>query len=135
MSALQAQQITDTDQTLLDLLRELCDSAAVYALGRLLERRPDLDKPPQPSIPVPAEEELRVSLDRVGFVAFIQQGLALAGDVPVAAALRAGATWAQLAGELRCTTAEARERYGHLALTAGDTPTAGAHRAEGGGVA
>jgi hypothetical protein len=116
---------TDSDRTLATLLTELYDSAAVYAQGRLLERRPDLDRPPEPRIPVPAEEQLRVSLDRVAFVTFIQQGLALACDTPVAVALRAGATWAQLAEALRCTTEEARERYDHLALLAGNPPEGG----------
>jgi hypothetical protein len=123
---------TDGDRTLAALLTEMGDSADAYAVGRLLERRPDLDRPPEPRIPVPAGEELRVSLDRLAFVAWLEQGLALASDVPVVVALRAGATWAQLAGELRCTTDEARERYDHLALLAGDTPTAAP---EGGEVA
>jgi hypothetical protein len=115
------------------LLGELFDGADGYALARLLERRPDLDRPPQPRIPVPPEEELRVWLDRVGFVAFIQQGLALAADVQVAAALRAGATWDQLAEALRCTTDQARERYDHLALiAAGDAPAAGPQGGEDG---
>jgi hypothetical protein len=126
---------TDTDRMLATLLTELYDSAAVYAQGRLLERRPDLDRPPEPRIPVPGEEELRVSLDRVAFVAFIQQGLALACDTPVAVALRAGATWAQVGEALRCTADEARERYDHLALIADDTPAAPARHAEGGEVA
>jgi hypothetical protein len=117
--------MTDADRTLKRLLTEINDSADAYAMGRLLERRPDLDRPLQPRIPVPAEEQLRVSLDRVGFVAWLEQGLALASDVRVAVALRAGATWAQLGEALRCTTEEARERYDHLALLAGDAPTAG----------
>jgi hypothetical protein len=123
---------TRADRTLADLLTEMGDSADAYAMGRLLERRPDLDRPPQPRIPVPVGEELRVSLDRVAYVAWLEQGLALASDVPAAVALRAGATWAQLGEALRCTTEEARERYGHLALLAGDAPTAGP---EGGEVA
>jgi hypothetical protein len=106
---------TDGDRTLTDLLTEINDSADAYAMGRLLERRPDLDRPPEPRIPVPAEEELRVSLDRVAYVAWLEQGLALASDMPVVVALRAGATWAQLAEALRCNTDEARERYDHLA--------------------
>jgi hypothetical protein len=117
--------------TLLNLLTELCDSAAAYALGRLLERRPDLDQPPEPRVMVPAEEELRVSLDRVGFVAFIQQGLVLACDLQVAVALRAGATCSQLAGMLRCTTEEAQQRYDHLAMLAGDPPTVGPEGSDG----
>jgi hypothetical protein len=123
---------TNGDRALAALLTEMGDSADAYAMGRLLERRPDLDRPPEPRIPVPAEEELRVSLDRLAFVAWLEQGLALASDVPAAAALRAGATWSQLAEVLRCNTDEARERYDHLALLAGDTPTAGP---EGGEVA
>jgi hypothetical protein len=127
--------MTDADRTLARLLTELCDSAAGYALGRLLGRRPDLDQPPEPRIPVPAEEELQVSLDRVAFVAFIQQGLVLACDLPVAVALRAGATWSQIAGELRCATEEAQERYDHLAVIADDAPAAGAGRARVGEMA
>jgi hypothetical protein len=123
---------TDGGRTLADLLTEMGDSADAYAMGRLLERRPDLDRPPEPRIPVPAEEELRVNLDRLAFVAWLEQGLALACDVPAVAALRAGATWTQLGEALRCTTEEAQERYDHLALLAGDTPTAGP---EGGEVA
>jgi hypothetical protein len=106
---------TRADRTLADLLTEINDSAAAYAMGRLLERRPDLDQPPEPRIPVPAEEQLQVSLDRLAFVAWLEQGLALASDVPADATLRAGATWAQLAEALRCTTEEARERFDHLA--------------------
>ena len=106
---------TDADRTVTELLTEINDSADAYAMGRLLERRPDLDQPPEPRILVPAEEQLQVSLDRLAFVAWLEQGLALASDVPAAAALRAGATWAQLAETLRCTTEEARERYDHLA--------------------
>ncbi len=116
--------MTDADRTLTALLTEINDSADAYALGRLVERRPDLDWPPEPRIPVPAEEELRVSLDRLAYVAWLQQGLVLASDVPVAVALRAGATWGQLAEALRCHTEEARERYDHLALLAGNPPTA-----------
>src|SRR6266511_5515638 len=114
--------MTDTERTLAALLTEMNDSADAYALGRLLERRPDLDRPPEPRIPVPAEEQLQVSLDRLAFVAWLEQGLALASDVPAAAALRAGATWAQLAEALRCNTEEARERYDHLAVIAGNPP-------------
>jgi hypothetical protein len=117
--------MTDTERTLATLLTELYDSAAVYALGRLVERRPGLDRPPEPRIPVPAEEELRVSLDQVGFVAFIQQGLVLACDLPVVVALRAGATWSQVGEALRCTAVEARERYDHLAVIADDAPATG----------
>jgi alkylhydroperoxidase/carboxymuconolactone decarboxylase family protein YurZ len=116
---------TRADRTLADLLTEINDSAAAYAMGRLLERRPDLDQPPEPRIPVPAGEDLRVSLDRLAYVAWLEQGLALASDVPVAAALRAGATWAQLAEALRCTTDEARECYDHLAVIAGNPPVHG----------
>ncbi len=123
---------TDADRTLRELLVEINGSADAYAIGRLLERRPDLDRPPEPRIPVPAEEELQVSLDRLAFVAWLEQGLALASDVPAAVALRAGATWGQLGEALRCMTDEARERYDHLALLAGDAPTAGP---EGGEVA
>src|SRR6266511_2752384 len=117
--------MTDTERTLAALLTEMSDSADAYALGRLLERRPDLDRPPEPRIPVPAEEELRVSLDRLAYVAWLEQGLVLASDVPVAAALRAGATWSQLAEALRCNTDEARERYEHLAVIAGNAPVYG----------
>ena len=116
---------TDGDRTLADLLTEINDSADAYAMSRLLERRPDLDQPPEPRIPVPAGEELRVSLDRVAFVAWLEQGLVLASDMPAAAALRAGATWAQLAEALRCNTDEARERYEHLAVIAGNAPVYG----------
>jgi hypothetical protein len=116
---------TDGGRTLAALLTEINDSADAYAMGRLLERRPDLDRPPEPRIPVPAGEELWVSLDRLAYVAFIEQGLVLASDVPAAAALRAGATWAQLAEALRCTTEEARERYDHLAVIAGNDPVYG----------
>ncbi len=122
--------LTDTERTLATLLTELYDSAAVYALGRLVERRPDLDRPPEPRIVVSAEEELRVSLDRVAFVAFIQQGLVLACDVPVVVALRAGATWAQVGEALRCTSEEAQERYDHLAVIADDAVAAGPESGE-----
>jgi hypothetical protein len=117
--------LADGDRTLTELLTEINDSADAYAMGRLLERRPDLDRPPEPRIPVPAGEELRVSLDRLAFVAWLEQGLVLASDVPVAVALRAGATWGQLAEALRCTTEEARERYDHLAVIAGNAPVSG----------
>jgi hypothetical protein len=114
-----------TAETLAILATKLHDSAAAYAMDRLLERRPDLDLPPGPRVEVPACEALRVSLDRLGFVAWLEQGLALACDVPVAAALRAGATWAQVADAVRCSVTEARERYDHLALiAAGDAATA-----------
>jgi hypothetical protein len=116
---------TDADRTLTELLVEINDSADAYAMSRLLERRPDLDQPPEPRIPVPAEEALRVSLDRVAYVAWLEQGLVLASDMPAAAALRAGATWAQLAEELRCTTEEARERYDHLAVMTDHAPVYG----------
>jgi len=116
---------TDADRTVTALLTEINDSADAYAMGRLLERRPDLDRPPEPRIPVPGEEDLRVSLDRLAYVALLEQGLALASDVPIAAALRAGATWAQLAEALRCTTDEARECYDHLAVIAGNAPVYG----------
>jgi hypothetical protein len=116
---------TDADRTVTELLTEIHDSADAYAMGRLLERRPDLDRPPEPRIPVPAEEDLRVSLDRLAYVAWLEQGLVLASDVPVAAALRAGATWAQLAEALRCNTDEARERYDHLAVIASNAPVYG----------
>src|SRR6266496_1594945 len=85
---------TDADRTVTELLTEIHDSADAYAMGRLLERRPDLDRPPEPRI-------------------------------PVAAALRAGATWAQLAEALRCNTDEARERYDHLAVIASNAPVYG----------
>jgi hypothetical protein len=117
--------LTDADRTLVEVLTAIVDSADAWAIGRLLERRPELDRPPEPRIPVPVEEELRVSLDRLAYVAWLEQGLVLACDVPVAAALRVGATWAQLAEELRCTTEEARERYDHLALLAGNAPEGG----------
>jgi hypothetical protein len=121
-----------TAETLAALATKIHDSADAYAMDRLLERRPDLDKPPAPCIAVPSEEELRVGLDRLGFVAWLEQGLALASDVPVAAALRAGATWEQLADALRCSVTEVRERYDHLALiAAGDAP-AGGRPTEGG---
>lgn len=118
---------TFTAETLASLATEIHDSAATYAISRLLERRPELDRPPQPHLRVPAAEALRVCLDRVAFVAWLEQALALVADVPVAGALRAGATWGQVAGELRCTVEEARERYQHLALIAavGDAPAAG----------
>jgi hypothetical protein len=116
---------TNGDRALAALLIELGDSADAYAMGRLLERRPELDRPPEPRIPVPASEELRVSLDRLAYVAWLQQGLVLACDVPVAVALRAGATWSQLAEALRCTTDEARERYDHLAVIAGNASVSG----------
>jgi hypothetical protein len=116
--------VTDGELALATLLTELYDSADAWAIGRLVERRPDLDRPPEPRIVVPASEALRVSLDRVAFVAWLEQGLALACDPYVAVALRAGATWAQLGEALRCHTEEARERYDHLALLA--------RRAEGG---
>src|SRR6266498_4264189 len=117
--------------TLLRLLSELFDSAAAYALSRSLERRPDLDKPSEPRVVVPPEEELRVSLDRLAYVAWLEQGLALASDVPVAAALRAGASLGQLAEALRCRTEEARERYDHLALLAGNPSTAAPEGGDG----
>jgi hypothetical protein len=123
---------TDGDRTLADLLTEINDSADAYAMGRLLERRPDLDRPPEPRIPVPAEEELWVSLDRLAFVAWIEQGLVLASDVPAAVALRAGATWAQFAEVLRWTTEEARERCDHLAAMADDAAAFGPWGEEGG---
>jgi hypothetical protein len=116
--------LTDADRTLVEVLTAIVDSADAWAIGRLLERRPELDRPPEPRIPVPVEEELRVSLDRLAYVAWLEQGLALACDPHVAVALRAGATWDQLAEALRCHTEEARERYDHLALIA--------RRAEGG---
>jgi hypothetical protein len=116
---------TAGDRTLADLLVAINDSADAWAVGRLLERRPDLDRPPEPRIPVPPEEALRVNLDRLAYVAWLQQGLVLASDVPVAVALRAGATWGQLAEALRCHTEEARERYDHLAVIAGNPPEGG----------
>ncbi len=122
---------TDGDRTLTDLLIEINDSADAWAIGRLLERRPDLDRPPEPRVVVPPEEELRVSLDRLAYVAWLEQGLALASDVPVAAALRAGASLGQLAEALRCRTEEARERYDHLALLAGNPSTAAPEGGDG----
>ncbi|SRR6266545_1631798 len=124
--------MTEADRTLLCLLGELYDSAAAYALGRLLERRPDLDRPPQPRILVPAGEELQACLDWVAFAAFIQQGLVLACDLQVVVALHAGATWSQVAEVLRCTTEEAQQRYDHLAVLAADHAPAGGGPAEGG---
>jgi hypothetical protein len=124
--------VTDGGRALATLLTELYDSADAWAIGRLLERRPELDRPPEPRIPVPPEEALRVSLDRLAYVAWLQQGLALACDPHVAVALRAGATWPQVAEALRCHTDEARERYDHLALLAGGGAPAGGRRAEGG---
>jgi hypothetical protein len=123
---------TFTAETLATLLTELYDSADAWAIGRLLERRPDLDRPPEPRIPVPPEEALRVSLDRLAYVAWLEQGLALACDPHVAVALRAGATWAQLGEALRCHTEEARERYDHLALIATRAATVGGRPTEGG---
>jgi len=102
---------TDGDRTLTDLLTEINDSADAYAMGRLLERRPDLDRPPEPRIPVPAEEDLRVSLDRLAFIAWLEPGLVLASDVPVAAVLP---RWRDLGAARRGAALQHRRGAGAL---------------------
>jgi hypothetical protein len=100
----------------LALLEDLARTgASSYAVGRLLQRRPELTPPGRLPVVVPREEDAAFRLDKLAFLAWVLRQLDQWAEVEASAALRAGASWAQLAAATRISKEEARARYGHLA--------------------
>ncbi len=100
----------------LALLEDLARTgASTFAVGRLLQRRPELTPPGRLPVVVPRDEDAAFRLDRLAFLAWVIRQLGVHAEVEASGALRAGASWAQLATATRTSPQEARTRYGHLA--------------------
>jgi hypothetical protein len=107
--------VTSAERTLA-LLEDLARTGATtFAVGRLLERRPELTPPGRLPVIIPREEDAAFRLDKLAFYTWVVRQLGLDAEVEASAALRAGASWAQLAAATRTSQEEARARYGHLA--------------------
>jgi hypothetical protein len=107
--------VTATERTL-ELLEELARRTATsHAVGRLLERRPDLAAPAGLPVVVPRGEDAAFRLDKLAFLAWAVRQLDGWAEVEAFGALYAGASWAQLAAAARSSEDQARARYGHLA--------------------
>jgi len=107
--------MTPAEHTLA-LLRDLAGTGATtYAVGRLLERRPELAAPAGLPVLVPREEDAAFRLDKLAFWSWMVGQLSLDAEVEASLALSAGATWAQLATATHTSQDQAQARYGHLA--------------------
>jgi hypothetical protein len=107
--------VTAAERTLA-LLEDLARTGATtFAVGRLLQRRPELTAPAGLPVVVPREEDAAFRLDKLAFLAGVVRYLDRRADVEAFGALHAGASWAQLATATRTTEDQARARYGHLA--------------------
>jgi len=107
--------VTPAERTLA-LLEDLARTGATsHAVGRLLQRRPELTPPGKLPVVVPREEDAAFRLDKLAFLAWVVRQLDRWAEVEASAALHAGASWAQLATASRTSPEEARARYGHLA--------------------
>jgi hypothetical protein len=89
--------------------------ATTFAVARLLQRRPELTPPGRLPVIVPREEDAAFRLDKLAFLTWVIRQLGLDAEVEASAALRAGASWAQLAAATHTSQEEARAGYGHLA--------------------
>jgi len=100
----------------LGLLEDLARTGATtFAVGRLLQRRPDLAAPAGLPVVVPRDEDAAFRLDKLAFLAWVVRQLGGWAEVEASGALSAGAGWAQLATATRTSQDAARARYGHLA--------------------
>jgi hypothetical protein len=100
----------------LALLEDLARTGATtFAVGRLLQHRPELTPPGRLPVIVPREEDAAFRLDKFAFYTWVIRQLGLDAEVEASAALRAGASWAQLAAATRTSQEETRARYGHPA--------------------
>jgi hypothetical protein len=107
--------VTPAERTLA-LLDELAHSgASTFAVGRLLQRRPELTPPAGLPVVVPRDQDAAFRLDRLAFLAWAVRHLDGWAEVEASGALHAGASWAQLATATRTSPEEVRARYGHLA--------------------
>ncbi|HEY8557852.1 MAG TPA: hypothetical protein VIM97_10995 [Actinomycetes bacterium] len=107
--------VTPAERTLA-LLEDLARSGATtFAVGRLLQRRPDLAAPAGLPVVVPRDEDAAFRLDKLAFLAWAVRQLDVHAQVEASGAQRAGASWAQLATATRSSPEEARARYGYLA--------------------
>ncbi len=106
--------VTAAERTL-ELLEDLARTgAATFAVGRLLQRRPELAAPAGLPVVVPGEEDAAFRLDKLAFLAWVVRQLGVHAEVEASGALSAGAGWAQLATATRTSPDQARARYGHL---------------------
>jgi len=108
--------VTAAERTLA-LLEDLARTgASTFAVGRLLQRRPELT-PPAAGLPVvvPRDEDAAFRLDKLAFLSWVVRQLDGWAETEAFGALRAGASWAQLATATRTSQDQARARYGHLA--------------------
>ena len=100
----------------LALLEDLARTgASTFAVGRLLERRPELTPPGRLPVVVPRDEDAAFRLDKLAFLAWVVRQLDGWAEVEASGALHAGASWAQLATATRTSEDQAQARYGHLA--------------------
>ena len=100
----------------LALLEDLARTgASTFAVGRLLQRRPELTPPGRLPVVVPRDEDAAFRLDRLAFLAWVVRQLDGWAEVEASGARHAGASWAQLATATRTSEDQARARYGHLA--------------------
>src|SRR5438093_8987701 len=106
--------VTSAERTL-ELLEDVARKGATsHAVGRLLQRRPDLAAPAGLPVVVPRDEDAAFRLDKLAFLAWAVRHLDGWAEVEALGSLHAGASWAQLASAARTTEDEARARYGHL---------------------
>ena len=107
--------VTAAERTL-ELLEDVARTGATtFAVGRLLQRRPDLAAPAGLPVVVPRDQDAAFRLDKLAFLAWVARQLGVQAEVEASGALRAGASWAQLATATRKSPEEARARYSHLA--------------------
>jgi len=107
--------VTAAERTL-ELLEDVARTGATtFAVGRLLQRRPDLAAPAGLPVVVPRDQDAAFRLDKLAFLAWVARQLGVQAEVEASGALRAGASWAQLATATRTSEDQARARYGHLA--------------------
>jgi hypothetical protein len=107
--------VTAAERTLA-LLRDLARTGATtYAVGQLLQRRPELAAPARLPVLVPREEDAAFQLDKLAFWAWMVRQLSLDAEIEASLALSAGATWAQLATATGTSQDQAQTCYGHLA--------------------
>jgi hypothetical protein len=100
----------------LALLEDIARTGATtFAVGRLLERHPELTPPGNLPVVVHRDEDAAFRLDRLAFLSWVVRQLDGWAEVEASGALHAGASWAQLATATRTSEEEARARYGHLA--------------------
>jgi hypothetical protein len=107
--------VTAAERTLA-LLEDLARTgASTFAVGRLLQRRPELTPPGRLPVVVPRDQDAAFRLDRLAFLAWVVRQLDGWAEAEAFGALSTGATWAQLAIAIRTSEDQARARYGHLA--------------------